>query len=331
MSRLESFTPQEVNDAIGELKACLSDLKRCSIPRDLEQRLPRFAYLFRHDEVLVAALDDLPKTDVNKLTDASDAGILKDCYLEFPADPRERLSFQIGILMAIGEHRLSFWDLSEERLRKDHVDFWEDIFHPTLRDLLRYAISLQGYLIERQKNKAPTMTSKTTTHKKYSLELFISHSSKDEAVARALVEFLRAALGIPHDKVRCTSVEGYKLSAGVPTEIELRREVHETCCLIGLITPNSIKSPFVLFELGARWGSGDLLIPLVALGYKAADLRPPLSNLNVLCCTNKPEMHQLVHNLAELLEKKVPLPATYNDQLSSLLELAKPNGLTFFG
>lgn len=69
----------------------------------------------------------------------------------------------------------------------------------------------------------------------------------------------------------------------------------------------------------------------MALGHKISDLRPPLSNLNALDCTSETEMDQLNHDLADFLEKKVPIPAIYKQQVSRLLETAALGGLTFFG
>ena len=146
------------------------------------------------------------------------------------------------------------------------------------------------------------------------------HSSKNKDLARALIEFVREALAIPHDRLRCTSVDGYKLSGGAKTEGELRKEIQSARCFIGLITPESLVSQFVLFELGARWGSDEHFVPILAGGIDAAALRPPLSNLNALDSANKGDMEQLVHDLALLLKRKPPLPAIYEQRLKNLLK-----------
>jgi hypothetical protein len=86
------------------------------------------------------------------------------------------------------------------------------------------------------------------------LELFISHGGQDSEVAEALIDFLRAALNIPAEAIRCTSVNGYKLRIGDKIDEQLREDVLSAKVLIGIITPNSIESAYVIFELGARWG-----------------------------------------------------------------------------
>jgi hypothetical protein len=113
------------------------------------------------------------------------------------------------------------------------------------------------------------------------LSVFISHSSKDADLALALIELLKAGLGLMADQIRCSSVDGYRLPVGVNTEDKLREEVNAAKVVIGLITPSSLTSYYVMFELGARWGANLFLAPLLA-GVKASELRGPLSLLNAL-------------------------------------------------
>jgi hypothetical protein len=239
--------------------------------------------------------------------------------IEWSLDPEERLATQFALLIAIGESRIELWRLFEFSFNS-FDDFLTELFVPATRDFDRLLKRLRQE-VQNQAPERPVKSKQPTIMKRqFSLDLFISHSSKDESIAEALIEFLRAALAIPHERVRCTSVAGYKLSAGVPTELELRREIHESRCFIGLITPNSLQSSFVLFELGARWGSDARLIPVLAARQKPSELRPPLSNLNALSCEKIQDMHQLVHELAHELGKRVPLPASYDNQLNVLLQ-----------
>jgi len=96
------------------------------------------------------------------------------------------------------------------------------------------------------------------------ISVFISHSSKDAGLALALIELLKGGLGLLSDQIRCSSVDGYRLPVGVNTEAKLREEVNEARVVIGLITPSSLSSAFVMFELGARWGANQFLAPLLA-------------------------------------------------------------------
>ncbi|MGO8928969.1 MAG: toll/interleukin-1 receptor domain-containing protein [Limisphaerales bacterium] len=160
-----------------------------------------------------------------------------------------------------------------------------------------------------------------------SVAVFISHSGKDEKLAEALVELLRNALNIPANAIRCTSVNGYRLPAGAPTDEALRREVHESKAFIGLITPSSMESAYVMFELGARWGAGLHLVPLLGAGAGASFLRGPLGSLNALNCENAAQVHQLVDDLGKLLDLKERTPtAAYQAYVDRLIGASKSSG-----
>ena len=152
------------------------------------------------------------------------------------------------------------------------------------------------------------------------IDVFISHSSNDAHIAEALIDLLRAALSIPAERIRCTSINGFRLPVGASTEDHLRREVHDAKVFIGLITPTSLKSAYVLFELGARWGAHLHLAPVLASGIDVNDLRGPLSMLNALRCDSSAQIYQLISDVASLLEVNVGSPAAYQRQVQVLVQ-----------
>src|SRR5262245_7038271 len=114
------------------------------------------------------------------------------------------------------------------------------------------------------------------------IRLFISHSSADVTLARQVVDLFRSSLNLRATEIRCTSVDGYRLPGGANTNAQLRLEVHDAQVLIGIISAASLTSQYVLFELGARWGAGRPLIPLLAPGTPTSVLDGPLSVLNAI-------------------------------------------------
>jgi hypothetical protein len=151
--------------------------------------------------------------------------------------------------------------------------------------------------------------------------VFISHSSRDADLAQALVELLRAALGIAADQIRCSSVDGYRLPVGVSTESKLREEVNAAKVVVGLITPSSLASSYVMFELGARWGTGLFLAPLLA-GVEPRTLSGPLSLLNALSASNDAQLHQLLADIANQLGFRLQNAASYVHHISRVRQLA---------
>lgn len=153
--------------------------------------------------------------------------------------------------------------------------------------------------------------------------VFISHASEDKRLATTLVELFRAALDIPADKILCTSVDGFRLPAGTDTDEALRAAVLQSKTLVGIITPASQKSSYVLFELGARWGTNRHMIPLCASGTRPGDLKGPIAGKNALDCSSRPGVQQLIGDLGTILRMEVERPEVYDNHLNKVVSAAK--------
>jgi hypothetical protein len=120
-------------------------------------------------------------------------------------------------------------------------------------------VNQRKQFIEREQWQRPIATNHQirnetmTPSSKPTILVLISHSSRDVDLASALIELLRAGLGLVATQIRCSSVDGYRLPAGVDTDAQLRKEIANAGVLVGLLTPSSLSSTYVLFELGARW------------------------------------------------------------------------------
>lgn len=170
---------------------------------------------------------------------------------------------------------------------------------------------------ERQMNQ-----SQTSQSVEKGIVIFISHSARDVELAEAFVDFLRAGIGLSDREIRCTSVDGYRFPAGADTDEQLRKEVRSSNAFIGLITPASIKSAYVLFELGARWGAQLHLAPVLAKGASSSFLRGPLRNLNALDATAEPQLHQLLGEIAQQINRPLANASVYSKALKKVLAAA---------
>ena len=154
------------------------------------------------------------------------------------------------------------------------------------------------------------------------ISVFISHSGADSELALALIELLRGALGLNATDIRCSSVDGYRLAGGAHTETELRKEVTTARAFVGLLTRTSLASPYVMFELGARWGAQLHMLPLLA-GVEPNALREPLSALNALSCDSEAQIHQLVADIGAVLHVASQPTAAFISHVKRLSELSK--------
>ena len=155
-----------------------------------------------------------------------------------------------------------------------------------------------------------------------SMRVFISHSSFDIEVVKLIVELLRKALNLESNDIRCTSLDGYRMPGGVPVDQRLRAEVHDSELLIGVITPASLKSAYVMFELGARWGAERPMIPLLASGTTAEDLEGPLDKINALNGSQTGQLHQLVEEAAGHLSVDLDKPSSYANTIEELTRVS---------
>lgn len=168
---------------------------------------------------------------------------------------------------------------------------------------------------------APSDGLATKGSSRSSMKVFISHSSSDAKAAEALVELIRAALGISAKDIRCTSVDGYKLSAGVDSNEQLRQEVFECDSFIALLSPASIQSIYVMFELGARWGTKKSLKPIMISGFSSTSLKAPLSGIHSIKGESEADLHQLLDDLANQLNLTSERPAVYSKAMKVFTKL----------
>ena len=155
------------------------------------------------------------------------------------------------------------------------------------------------------------------------MDIFISHANQDATIAEALADLLRAALNLAPARIRCTSVDGYRLNAGDNVNEQLRAEILECRVFIGLITETSAESKFVLFELGGRWLASKPLLPLLAAGAPASALPGPLSGFNALKCDSEEQVFQFVRNVGEKLGQTPNSVESYLGKVRALVERSK--------
>ena len=154
------------------------------------------------------------------------------------------------------------------------------------------------------------------------MRVFISHSSEDNTIADPLVLLCRTALNLSSDDIRYTSSVGYGLETGESILEALRKDVLNAPVVIGLITPNSLKSIWAIFELGARWGSEKRFFPLCASGVTPHNLPEPIKSLSALDCTKKDQLLRLLEDVSENLDQKLENASTFMQQVEKLAELA---------
>lgn len=154
--------------------------------------------------------------------------------------------------------------------------------------------------------------------------IFVSHRHKDEPQARALLELLQAAFEIEKEDIRCTSVPPYKLDAGDRTSERLRTEIAGAEVVLGLLSPDTSESKYVLAELGAAWGVGVPTFPLLLRGARFEDVPEPLNERHSLSLERGAECAQLIQDLRRVtsLLSRQGVESSVFERVAHLAELA---------
>jgi len=154
------------------------------------------------------------------------------------------------------------------------------------------------------------------------LQIFVSHSSGDIRLAHALSDLLVRALRLESLELRCSSVDGHRLAAGANVSGTLKADIQSARAFVAILTSRSLASPYVLFELGARWGQDTPLLPVRTSELDPSALRPPLSELNVLNLAESAQVQQLVFDLGRLLSRSPEPPQAYAQSAAQVSSLA---------
>lgn len=158
------------------------------------------------------------------------------------------------------------------------------------------------------------------------ISVFISHSHQDGELVKRLITLLGSALNLPSNQIRATSVDGFRLPGGSNTNEQLRAEVQDAKVLIGVISSSSLKSAYVTFELGARWGSGKPMVPLLAPDVSPDLLAGPLQGINALSCRPAAQLYQLVEEMADHLSLPLDRPAAYQNCVDEIVAFSNGPG-----
>jgi hypothetical protein len=154
--------------------------------------------------------------------------------------------------------------------------------------------------------------------------IFISHRHKDQAIAAALTETIRAALEVRPTEIRCTSVQPYRLPFGKNTGERLRDEIGRAQVVLGILTPDTSQSSYVMFELGAAWSQQIYTCPLLSKGAEYQHIPGPIFDLAPARLWEASDCHQLLANLeAELgLTRSKDAQGAVSDKITALTKVA---------
>ena len=122
-------------------------------------------------------------------------------------------------------------------------------------------------------------------------------------------------MSLSNKDISCTTIPGHQLAGGSEPDKELSKYVLKVDLVIALLTPNFLKSTYVMFELGARWASEKKLKPLLACGTGYQDVDQPLAKYHMQKCSIRTDLYSFLHEIAEDLDLRLQNPASYEKHL----------------
>lgn len=93
--------------------------------------------------------------------------------------------------------------------------------------------------------------------------IFLSHAVADTKLAKLLTDFLKEAIGVPHDQIFCSSVEGHGVPITEDFNKYMKEKIQQPELVFLLMTPSYMESAFCLMELGAAWAKSHKTLPIV--------------------------------------------------------------------
>lgn len=310
--------------ALRDFQDYADDVSRARY-RTFDDAIRRLASTLVGTTPLGDVVAQLPRVDFDQWYNAQLAtvrGSVGSGTVTWPDDRYERLAMQVELIrrLASGKPDIIAFTHSFMWARNNFDDntseFVQQIFRPFARDFLRFVHESPAFsngLRPRESSREQEAPMGDE------LALFISHSARDAVIAKAIVTLFEKALKISARQIRCTSVDGYRLPAGADTDEVVRVEVFGAKLFIALLTPNSLNSPYVLFELGARWGARRPLFPVLAGGATATDLNAPLNGLNALSASAADQVRQLVEDASEALSKRIEPMSSFSAEVEAVV------------
>lgn len=279
-------------------------------------------------------VNDLPAFNVEEMIEEGNrnrGSIAGSGRFPWPSKPLDKMAVRWHICKVIGEGKYQAWSFAHSflgetspNLDDNYHTFLDQVFTPLADALRRRADRMHADDLEREQQPlyAGMAVEIKRTPDPVGPSVFISHSSADEELAQAVVDLLSGALGLSSDDIRCTSLEGYKLPTGSETGAALRRESVGSRCFLALLTPSSIKSVYVIFELGARWGTEKPMFPVLGRGLVPGQLPSPLSDIHAANASIHGDVLDMVEDVARALGLELRRPGSWHSRADAVVTAA---------
>ena len=156
-------------------------------------------------------------------------------------------------------------------------------------------------------------------------KIFISHSSKDKNIVDNFADnILCLGIGISHEDIFCTSIEGMDIRTGEDIRKHIKENLKDCDYVFLMISPNYNKSVVCLNEMGAAWALDKRVKPFLLPETTIEDLGW-VYNTNI---ASKIEERATLNSLYDVLCERysfIKNTTNWGKQVDKFLECLKAN------
>lgn len=152
--------------------------------------------------------------------------------------------------------------------------------------------------------------------------VFISFIHEEQEIASCVQTFIRSVLG--SDVGAFMSADTWQVFAGERWLERIVAELKNAQVVVLMLSPESVKRPWVNFEAGAAWINDSVIIPVCFGGLTKDALPKPYSSLQAVDLTEENDRYYLIKSLAHYLGKSPDLSI----ESPRFLEKHRPSDLT---
>lgn len=131
-------------------------------------------------------------------------------------------------------------------------------------------------------------------------KIFISHSSLDIKIVEKVIDILEV-IGVPSNKIFCTSFEGYGIKLGSDFLEVIRKELDSNILVLFILSSNFYSSVVSLCEMGATWVKTNNHIPILIPPFEYEDIRGVIPTTHGMKINEKDKLNSLKDVVSEFI------------------------------
>ncbi len=145
--------------------------------------------------------------------------------------------------------------------------YFKDRIEPRIENLISLSKKLK-FIPDTLQNSNQVIDNTNMTNPK----IFISHSSLDSKIVEKVIDTLEA-IGVPSDKIFCSSFEGYGVKLGSDFLDIIKNELDNEVLVLFILSNNFYSSVVSLCEMGATWVKTNQHIPILIPPFNYGDIK----------------------------------------------------------